>query len=362
MKLTRQQAESIVQILKEVLINNRYADKAVERIFKESAKILPTDKGFIVDAGYDIIRYYRMLATVSQSKSLWKILGAWTVLRGYELSPWKEFSSISAETVKKNHQQILSDRKIRESIPDWLDELGSRELGNAWDDELASLNKAPKIYLRTNLLKITRDNLLTTLTSEGIGVKPEQEFPEAVLLIKKQNIFNSKAFQEGLFEVQDAGSQSIVPFLHVKPGMRVIDACAGTGGKSLHLASHMNNKGRLIALDISPWKLEELKSRARRAGVHNFETKLIDSQKVIKRHQKTADRLLLDVPCSGLGVLKRNPDAKWKLKPDFITNLLDTQRHILSTYSDMVKVGGLLVYSTCSILPSENENQVKSFL
>jgi 16S rRNA (cytosine967-C5)-methyltransferase len=144
--------------------------------------------------------------------------------------------------------------------------------------------------------------------------------------------------------------------------MRVIDACAGAGGKTLHLAARMKNKGKIIAMDVEQWKLDELMKRARRAGVSNLEPRLIDSSKVVKRLENSADRLLLDVPCSGLGVLKRNPDAKWKLSEGFINEVRDLQQHILNDYCTMLKPGGFMVYSTCSILPSENEKQIQSFL
>ncbi|MBT8305011.1 MAG: RsmB/NOP family class I SAM-dependent RNA methyltransferase, partial [Bacteroidia bacterium] len=172
----------------------------------------------------------------------------------------------------------------------------------------------------------------------------------------------TEAFKNGLFEVQDASSQLVAEFLDVKPGMRVVDACAGAGGKTLHLAALMENKGQIIALDIYDNKLKELKRRARRNGAHNIEPRHIESTKVIKKLYNKADRVLIDAPCSGLGVLKRNPDAKWKLDPEFLSRVKQTQQEILQKYSRMVKDGGKLVYATCSILPSENQEQVKSFL
>ena len=132
----------------------------------------------------------------------------------------------------------------------------------------------------------------------------------------------------------------VAPYLDVEPGMRVIDACAGAGGKTLHLAAQMDNKGQLIALDIYANKLKELKRRARRAGAHNIETRTIDSTKVIKKLHNSADRLLIDAPCTGLGVLSRNPDAKWKLQPDFVAKIQETQQELLVDYSKMVKPGG----------------------
>ncbi len=154
----------------------------------------------------------------------------------------------------------------------------------------------------------------------------------------------------------------VADFMNVEPGMRVVDACAGAGGKTLHIASLMENKGQIIALDIYGSKLNELKRRAKRNGAFNIETRAIETTKVIKKLYDKADRVLIDAPCSGLGVLRRNPDAKWKLQPEFIEDIKKTQQEILQQYSRMVKPGGHLVYATCSVLPSENQKQVEMFL
>nr|MBX2872260.1 RsmB/NOP family class I SAM-dependent RNA methyltransferase [Saprospiraceae bacterium] len=170
------------------------------------------------------------------------------------------------------------------------------------------------------------------------------------------------AFKQGWFEVQDFSSQQVAHFLEVQPGMRVIDACAGAGGKTLHLGVLMANKGQIIGMDTEAWKLKELKRRAKRNGIFIIQPKPIDSTKVIKRQKESADRLLLDVPCSGLGVLRRNPDAKWKIQAEFLEKIKEQQAHILSNYSKMLKKGGKMVYATCSVLPSENQLQVQKFL
>jgi 16S rRNA (cytosine967-C5)-methyltransferase len=175
-------------------------------------------------------------------------------------------------------------------------------------------------------------------------------------------VFRHAAFKAGLFEVQDASSQLVAAALAVEPGMRVIDACAGAGGKALHLAALMENKGKILAMDVEEWKLQQTKLRARRDGVSIIEPKAIEGTKTIKRLKESADRLLLDVPCSGLGVLRRNPDTKWKLSLDSIQKVQETQQEILQSYPSMLKPGGQMVYATCSILPSENELQVKKFL
>ncbi|MCB0357138.1 MAG: RsmB/NOP family class I SAM-dependent RNA methyltransferase, partial [Bdellovibrionales bacterium] len=185
---------------------------------------------------------------------------------------------------------------------------------------------------------------------------------EALKLTARKNVFITKAFKEGLFEVQDLGSQKISHFVNPLPGQRIVDACAGAGGKSLHMATLMQNKGKIVSLDIHEWKLKELRKRARRDAIDIIECREIAQQKVIKRLAGSADKLLLDVPCSGVGVIKRNPDTKWKLTNKNLLQLHATQQQILQDYSEMVKPSGELIYATCSILPSENEKQIQKFL
>jgi 16S rRNA (cytosine967-C5)-methyltransferase len=251
---------------------------------------------------------------------------------------------------------------IRLSIPDWLDARCAKELGDAWPAIRETLNHPAEVYLRTNTLKTDRRSLKERLGQDGFITEALKPIPTALVMQQRYNVFAMAAFKEGLFEVQDASSQLVAPFVQPEPGMKVIDACAGAGGKTLHLGALMQNKGRILALDVHDWKLKELRKRCGRAGVDVVETRLIDGSKSIKRLANYADRVLLDVPCSGLGVLRRNPDAKWKLSEVEIDRLIIEQQDILTRYSTMVKPGGKLVYATCSILPSENELQVQKFL
>lgn len=365
MRLHRSTSEAVIDSLQLIFGERRYADKVIEKVLKQNSRWGARDRRFIAETTYDIVRWYRWFRELAQAKGadFWGLLAVWCILHDVDLPEWEEFRGVSPSQVREREKRTVYTRKIRESIPDWLDELGEGELGTEkWARELASLNEEAKVVLRTNTLKIKKEDLEKRLEGQGIRASPLAHFPAALVLSQRQNIFTTPEFKEGLFEVQDAGSQSICPFLRVAPGLRVIDACAGAGGKSLHLAALMKNKGRIVAMDTESWKLDELQKRARRAGVSNLEARVIESGKTIKRLAASADRLLLDVPCSGLGVLKRNPDAKWKLSPDFIDKIRQLQQHILRDYCDMVKPGGLLVYSTCSILPSENENQVRKFL
>lgn len=364
MKLYINITRAVIQALEMIFEGNKYADKVIEKVLKQNPKWGARDRRFIAETTYDIVRWQRLLQNVTEAEptDYWKLLGGWCVWHHIPLPDWTEFSELSEKRIFERLEKMNAIRRFRESIPDWLDTLGEEELGERWDDELHALNEEAYVVLRANTLKISTGDLQQQLEETGIETDALQDFPHALVLKQRQNVFRHPAFKEGLFEVQDAASQLIAPFMRVEPGMRVIDACAGAGGKTLHIAALMKNKGRIIAMDVEQWKLEELQKRARRAGVSNLETRVIESSKTVKRLDNSADRLLLDVPCSGLGVLKRNPDAKWKLSPDFIKNVKELQQHILRDYAGMLKPGGLMVYSTCSILPSENEKQVQSFL
>jgi 16S rRNA (cytosine967-C5)-methyltransferase len=364
MKLFVNLARAVVSALEMIFEQNRYADKVIEKVLKQNPKWGARDRRFIAETTYDIVRWYRFLQNITEANDgdYWKLLGGWCVLHQIPLPDWAEFKELSEKRILERNIKMKSIRRFRESIPDWLDVLGEKELGARWEKELHALNDEALVVLRANTLKTSVKDLQRILRDSDIETDFVRDCPDALTLAERQNVFRHPAFKEGLFEVQDAASQFIAPFLRVAPGMRVIDACAGAGGKTLHLAALMKNKGRIIAMDVEPTKLDELQKRSRRAGVNNLEVKVIESSKTIKRLENSADRLLLDVPCSGLGVLKRNPDAKWKLSPEFINNVKELQQHILQDYCGMVKRDGLMVYSTCSVLPSENERQVEKFM
>jgi len=363
-KLYRTTTYAVLDALKQIFEDKKYADKVIEKVLKQNPKWGARDRRFIAETTYDIVRWYRLLkfVTNTEDNNYWMLLGAWCALNEHEIPDWDEFKEVNRKQILKSYEEARQSIADFESIPDWLHEQGMQELGRIWPEELKALNEEASVVLRVNTLKINRRELVDALAEQEVETDINPGYKDAIILKRRQNVFLLPEFKEGLFEVQDAGSQAIAPFLQAEPGMRVIDACAGGGGKSLHLAALMENKGKIISMDTEEWKLNELKLRARRAGVGNIEIRWIENTKTIKRLDKAADRVLLDVPCSGLGVLKRNPDAKWKLTPEFIENVKRVQAGILNDYATMVKQGGKLVYSTCSIMPSENEKQVENFL
>ena len=369
MRLHRNLVFTVVDAIKLIFNEGEYADKVVEKALKRDKRWGARDRKFIAETIYDMVRWKRLYNEIAGTKShystenVWKNFAVLAILKGYKLPDWNQLQGVPERRIKGKFDELQKTRVFKESIPDWLDEIAVKELGEKhWTKEIQALNKQADVILRTNTLKTTKLALQKKLANEGIQTELIPGHPDALKLVERANVFITDSFKLGLFEVQDASSQLVAKYLDVKPGMKVIDTCAGAGGKTLHLAALMENKGQLIATDIYESKLKKLKKRARRAGVHNVTSKPLDSSKVMKKMKNTADRVLIDAPCSGIGVLRRNPDSKWKLQPEFIENIKKTQAEILESYSTLVKPGGKLVYATCSILPSENENQVQLFL
>lgn len=369
MRLHRTLVFATIDALNHIFNDGEYADKVVAVTLKRDKRWGSHDRKFIAETIYEIVRWKRLYAEIADVKEhfsrddLWRIFTVWAVLRGYPLPDWKQFEGTPTRKIKGKFDELSKIRIYRESIPDWMDDLAVKEIGEeTWTKEIAAQNQQAQVVLRVNTLKTTKEKLRAILMDLDIETLYLDNYPDALVLKERANVFLTDAFKDGLFEVQDASSQLVARFLDVKPGMRVVDACAGAGGKTLHIASLMENKGQIIAMDLYESKMKQLKQRAKRNSAFNIEYRIIDSTKVIKKLHDSADRVLIDAPCSGLGVLKRNPDSKWKLQPEFVENIKEVQAEVLQSYSKIVKPGGKLVYATCSILPSENQEQVNKFL
>ncbi|MDF4202656.1 methyltransferase domain-containing protein [Maribacter sp. SA7] len=369
MKLHRNLVFAVIDALNLIFNENEYADKVVQKVLRYDKRWGSRDRGFIAETTYEMVRYKRLYTEIAEVKApfsrpdLFRMWAVWAVLKGIKLPDWKQIEPTPERRIKGKFDELSQIRKFREAVPDWIDELCEKALGEKlWTEELAKLNQPAEVILRTNTLRTNKEELRKALLNENIVAEPIRGYASALKLVERANVFVTQAFKNGMFEVQDASSQLVAEFLDVEPGQRVVDTCAGAGGKSLHLAALMENKGQLISMDIYGSKLKELKRRARRNGAHNIEVREIDSTKVYKKLYGSADRVLIDAPCTGLGVLRRNPDSKWKMKPEFLHKIVKTQHEIIRNYSKIVKPGGKMVYATCSILPQENSHQVQSFL
>jgi 16S rRNA (cytosine967-C5)-methyltransferase len=359
---------SLIQtIVNEVIFQSRPLDKSFEQAFKHINGLNKKDKSFLFLNITSIIRYWILLLEIykkifaTQNINFHKIFEIHSILEVQSGRSDGKLNRLDQEIIDC-YKTLISTEYIRESYPQWLYNRCQEEIGMEWENLANVLNNNAVIILRTNLLKTETNTLLQLLRNSGEKVGPVKNCAEAIQVESFFEIFKNEYYKMGYYEVQDASSQKVAPFLDTLPGMRVVDACAGNGGKTMHLASLMQNKGKIIALDVAAHKLDVLKIRLKRAGIFNVEARHIDSSKTIKRLHGTADRLLLDVPCSGLGVLKRNPDIKYHLSHEKLEILHKTQKEILEKYSPVLSTNGIMVYSTCSILPSENQQQIASFL
>lgn len=350
-------AEAASTIAKSVFREFKVLDHELAAAFEENPKWGKRDRGFIAETVFEVVRWRRTLGFLADSEETTALCAAQWVRMGYDLPDWWNYRGASAEEMQAREADLAAQpRAIRESIPDWIDQLGEAELGETWDAEIAALNKRAAVYLRINTLKASKPAAIEWLAKLGVETSEVPGVPDALVLAPGKAL-PKPLRQDGRVEIQDAGSQLIAPMLAPVAGERVIDACSGAGGKALHLAALMGNKGRIFAMDVDGKKLKELERRASRAGATCVSTKLI-TETMADDFKDVGDRLLIDSPCSGLGTLRRQPDLKWRLKPAALERVKTIQAELLGEYPKMLKPGGLLVYATCSILPSENRKAV----
>lgn len=259
--------------------------------------------------------------------------------------------------------QATAQLALASQHPEWLVRRWIREFGY---EEAAALcafdNRQAMLSLRTNTLKIHREALLAQLQAEGAEVQPSKWAPEGIRCLSHGSLDRMPSLQQGLFQVQDESSMQVAHVMDPQPGEFIIDTCSAPGGKATHLAALMQNDGRILALDIYEHKLQRVAENAARLGISIIETKLLDARQVGKFYPSQADRVLVDAPCSGLGVLRRKPDARWNKTPQQLAELPALQLEILCSAAQAVRPGGILVYSTCTILREENQSVVEAFL
>jgi 16S rRNA (cytosine967-C5)-methyltransferase len=251
---------------------------------------------------------------------------------------------------------------VRLEVPEWILPQLEARFGERLVPEMAAMATPAPLDLRVNTLRTTRDQARAALAAEGMEAAPTPLSPWGLRVAGRRAVSTGPAFQAGLVEIQDEGSQLVALLVGARPGMRVVDWCAGAGGKTLAVAMEMENRGHIVACDVHDKRLDGAVRRLRRAGVHNVEQHLIvPGEKWAKRRAGGFDRVLVDAPCTGCGTWRRNPDARLRLTENDLAELVVKQAAILDTASRMVKPGGRLVYATCSLLPAENEDQVTAF-
>ncbi|MDB5758913.1 MAG: ubiE/COQ5 methyltransferase family protein [Burkholderia sp.] len=357
------------EVLREVLRFTGPADNTLSRYFREHTRLGGRERGVIAEAVYGLLRnklVYTSFAESGSGASMRRLtlLGLADAVGVDALGGLSEDETQWLTRVMQIDRQMLP-ADLRANLPAWLYTRLVELYGEEETQQMAqTLNTPAPLDLRVNSIKANREQVIAELSAAPIVAEPTPYAPLALRILKKPALQNLPVFKTGAVEVQDEGSQVLAQLVGARRGEMVVDFCAGAGGKTLALGAIMRNTGRLYAFDIADKRLAKLKPRLARSGLSNVHPVLIahENDAKIKRLAGKIDRVLVDAPCSGLGTLRRNPDVKWRIKPESITELNVKQLSILNGAARLVKPGGRLVYATCSILDEENEGIVTQFL
>ncbi len=372
-----------IELLEEIAsAGRRPADAVANNFFRERRFIGSGDRRAVSDRVWGVLRSRRRLgwwldrAGAHPAPRL--LLSASLLLEGWTLAGVEQgfsggqFAPAPLATEEKNVIRGMEGRTldhpdmpvpVRLEIPDWILPALQDRFGPVLAAEMASMAEPAPLDLRVNSLKATVEEARQALLSEGIEAEPTPYSPWGLRVAHRRAVTSGPAFQSGIVEIQDEGSQLVSHLASAAPGMRVADWCAGAGGKTLAIAAMMENRGHIVACDVSEARLDGAVKRLRRAGVHNVERHLtVDGDKWVKRRARSFDRVLVDAPCTGTGTWRRNPDGRLRLTENDLAELLPKQARILDTAERLVRPGGRLVYATCSLLRDENEDQIEGFL
>ncbi|MBL8914422.1 MAG: methyltransferase domain-containing protein [Archangium sp.] len=381
-------AQACLEAYGAVRHDGRLADRALDFTLRHKKHLYSNERRAVAERVYALLRRQRLVdfladlkvkgfATLGTSKkdlyrfAISRVLegdDASAVLQGLSL-PGSEVGwlrTVAHGRAKLDNKSAAERLAISGSMPDFLAEKFLAQFGEEEAFAIAeSMNHRAALVARTNPLKGTRDQITQLLEGEGVKVRPTPLSPFGLVLETRTNVYSLKTFKDGYFEVQDEGSQ-LLGMLVDAPPRKVIDACAGAGGKTLQLAAQMKNRGEIYALDVDERRLEELKQRARRAGVHNVRIQAIapdaKADEQLEKLHGQAERVLVDAPCSGSGTWRRKPDARYRLTEASLQEHVDKQTVLIERFSKLVKPGGRLIYGTCSLLREENEGIIEAFL
>ncbi|MCP5432901.1 MAG: RsmB/NOP family class I SAM-dependent RNA methyltransferase [Alphaproteobacteria bacterium] len=373
-----------IALLDEIFSTRRPADTVASAFFRTRRFIGSKDRGAVAERVYGVLRARARLTwhlrrrTFEPTARALVLAHAALVLGERADALERRFSQgpHGPGPLKEGERRLLAaldgrrldddtmPEAVRLEVPDWAEGPLRAALGERFAEECAALREAAPVDLRANVLKAGREEAIAALAAEGLAAEPTPYSPWGMRLAARANLAATTTFKDGLVEVQDEGSQLAALMVGARPGQRVVDFCAGAGGKTLALAATMENRGAIVACDVLAGRLTRAKLRFRRAGAHNITTRAFSSARdpYVKRHARSFDRVLVDAPCSGTGTWRRNPDARWNaLAPD-LRELTALQSEILESAARLVKPGGRLVYVTCSLLKEENEARIAAFL
>ena len=380
------------EILSLILSSGRPADRELEAFFRSRKYLGSHDRRFIAETAYGTLRHLRrsrqvvqealggLASDIPEEDALALAIAAYLSGTKYgkggvladDLAPNLRSTKLSPqgilERIEEVERRLAGEENpgpgVTLSFPDWLvDRLLAQFGGEDGVRLLRSLNEPAPITLRVNTLRVSVEECQDVLKRQGIDTIRTPLSPVGLQVSKRFNMFSIPAFREGLFEVQDEGSQLIPLLLDPKPTAKVLDACAGAGGKTLEFSAIMKNRGEIFAGDTSERRLTELRKRARRAGAFNVRVRTIDLTAPPPTDLAGQyDLVFVDAPCSGLGTIRRNPGIKWTATPAMISELSEKQARLLTNSAQAVRPGGKLAYSTCTFLPDENDQVVARLL
>jgi 16S rRNA (cytosine967-C5)-methyltransferase len=378
--------QAVIDLLNAIHEGTAPADRAVAAFFRARRYVGAKDRRSVMDLCYAVLRSQARLdwwiarskASLGQRERA-RLIAHLVIVEGWgadkiagsfdggryrpdrlEEGERRLAKALAGEKLDHGDQPV----SVRFEFPAWIERRIRARFGPELETEMAATLRPAATDLRANTLKATRAEALAALRAEGVDAALTDLSPVGLRVLARPALAGLNVFRNGLVEVQDEGSQLVALLVDAKPGNRVVDFCAGAGGKTLAIAAGMANKGRIIACDVLEGRVERASVRLSRAGVHNVERRGFTSERDqwVKRHLGEFDRVLVDAPCTGTGTWRRNPDARWRLRAQDVAELVALQRRILESAQRLVKISGRLIYATCSFLTEENDEQVAWFL
>ena len=357
-------------VLREILRFDAAADAVLSRLFRAKPQLGKADRQILADTAYQVLRHLRLFQTLAGGDdSIGGAMELRLAILGWAGNAQSLHAALSPEQLEWRKRLLAQDamslpEAVRWSLPEWLAAALQAHYGAEYPALAQSLLRPAPLDLRVNVQKARREAVLDVFARLELPARATPYSPWGIRLEGKPALQDLTVFRDGWVEVQDEGSQLLPLLLAPRRGEMVVDFCAGAGGKTLALGAMMRGTGRLYAFDVADYRLAKLKPRLLRSGLSNVYPVAIahERDERVKRLAGKVDRVLVDAPCSGLGTLRRNPDMKWRQKPEDVVELTTKQANILNAAATLLKPGGRLVYATCSILPEENAAIVNAFL